>query len=131
MRGERGSILPLGIGILALTVVVILFFAERIGVEFQTIQNKQLADVTALQIASDLSRDGIAPVQGLDYLPAAKTTLETGARFLGLNPSQVSISSPDGKTIYSTVCTHWRSITGLTFNLFGEVCASSKARAVN
>lgn len=131
MRTDKGSILPLAVGLLALSLVVSMFFAEQLGVQFQTLQVKQLADVIALQVASDLERDQIEPIRNLDYRPAVKANLEQGAQFLNIHPSQYSVTSFDGKTIEARVCEKWRSITGLKLDVFGEVCASSRARAVS
>lgn len=131
IRSESGSILPIGIGLLALTAALSMFFLEQIGIQLQTLQNKQVADVLSLKIATDLNRDGIAPIEGLDYRPPASVLLSQATEFLKLQPTGVSITSHDGKTIDTTICTRWRSITGLTLGVFGEVCANSKARAVS
>lgn len=131
MASDRGSILPLGIAGLALSVVITLLFFELTGVQLQTLRNKQLADVLSLKIASDLRGDQIAPIQGLEYLPVLRTILGTTATQLRISPTRVSVTSNDGKTIESIVCTSWESITGLRLGNFGQVCASSKARAVS
>ena len=131
MRSERGSILPLGIGVIALTVVVSFLFAELTGVSIQTFSNKQLADVASLKVAGDLLKDGIPPVIGLDYAPVISDLLAAAAIHLEITPTKVTVLSLDGQTLETEICTQWQSITGLTFGNVGEVCAKSKARAVS
>jgi hypothetical protein len=131
MQSERGSILPIGIAGVALSLVISLVFLELIGVQIQTLRNKQVSDVLSLKIASDLRGDQIAPIIGLEYFPVARPLLEVVARQLRIRPSRVSVQSVDGKTIESVVCSTWESVTGLRLNNFGQVCASSKARAVS
>jgi hypothetical protein len=130
-RSESGSIIPIGIGVIALSLAISLVVVELIGVQYQTLQTKQLADVIALQVASDLNRDGIAPISGLDYSPVVRATLAKAAYQLGIVPVEVSVNSPDQKTILGVVCTRWISITGFQSDLFGNVCSSSKARATS
>lgn len=130
-RNDSGSIIPIGVGVIALSLAISLVLVELIGVQYQTLQTKQLADVIALQVASDLNRDGIAPISGLEYSPVIRDTLATAANHLGIEPVEVSVLSPDQKTILGVVCTRWISITGFQANLFGNVCSSSKARATS
>lgn len=130
-RNDSGSIIPIGVGVIALSLAISLVLAELIGVQYQTLQTKQLADVIALQVASDLNRDGIAPISGLDYSPVVRDTLATAANQLGIEPVEVSVTSPDQRTILGVVCKHWVSITGFQADLFGNICSSSKARATS
>ena len=129
MASEEGSILPIGIAGVALSLVVSLIFLELIGVQLQTLRNKQLADVLSLKIASDLRSDGISPVVGLEYFPVLRPLATTVARQLRIIPSRVSVISADGKTIESSVCSEWESVTGLRIGVFGQVCSRSKARS--
>lgn len=131
MLSERGSILPLGIGVIAATVVITFVFAELTGVAIQTLRNKQLADVSSLRVAGDLLKDGIPPLIGLDYSPVIQDLLGAASKHLQVSPTQVSVLSLDGQTMETEICTKWKSITGLTFGNVGEVCARSKARAVS
>lgn len=130
-RNDSGSIIPIGIGVIALSIAISLVLVELIGVQYQSLQTKQLADVIALQVASDLNRDGIAPISDLDYTPAVKATLQVASTHLGIKLQEVSVTSPDRKTILGVVCTQWNSITGFQSSLFGNVCSSSKARATS
>lgn len=131
IRSETGSIIPLGISVISLSAIFALVMVELIGVQFQTLQNKQVADVLVLKVALDLNEDEITPVRGLDYRPVVNEVLSSSAAQLRIRPSEVSVTSPDGKTVTATVCTDWRSITGLTLKVFGSVCANSKARAIS
>ena len=128
---DEGSIIPLGIGVIALTAFVAFVFAELIGVQYQTIQNKQLADVLVLKVASDLRADAIAPVANLDYGPVAWELLKVASSHMQVTVSDFSLLSRDGKTVEATVCSEWNSLTGLSFGSYGKVCASSKARAIS
>lgn len=130
-RSESGSIIPIGIGIVTLSAIFALVMVELIGVQLQTLQNKQLADVLALKVATDLQRDQIAPVQNLDYLPVVKDLVTEAALQLKINPMEISVMSADGRTISATVCTNWKSITGITLGQLGRVCAQAKARAIS
>lgn len=131
IKGESGSIIPLGVSVISLSAIFALVIVELIGVQFQTLQNKQVCDVLVLKVALDLKQDSIAPIKGLEYRPVVTEVLESSSSHLGIQPSEVSVISPDGKTMTATVCTQWRSITGITFGSFGNVCASSKARAIS
>jgi hypothetical protein len=131
MLSERGSILPLGIGVIAVTVVITFVFAELTGVAIQTLRNKQLADVSSLKVARDLLKDGIPPLIGLDYSPVIQDLLSAASNHLQVAPTKVSVFSLDGQTMETEICTQWKSITGLNFGNVGVVCAKSKARAVS
>ena len=131
MHSERGSILPIGIAGVALSLAISLIFLELIGIQIQTLRNKQASDVLSLKIASDLRKDQIAPIAGLDYSPVARPLLEVAAKQLRIRPSSVSVKSVDSKTIECIVCSTWESVTGLRLKNVGQVCASSKARAVS
>jgi hypothetical protein len=131
MLSERGSIIPLGIGIIAVTVLLTFVFAELTGVSIQTLRNKQLADVSSLKVASDLLRDDIPPLIGLDYYPVIKDLLIAASNHLEVSTTKVSVQSLDGITLETEICSAWKSITGITLGNFGEVCAKSKARAVS
>jgi hypothetical protein len=130
MHSEEGSIIPLGVAAICLSVVLTLVFVELTGVEIQTLRNKQLSDALALKVATDLKTDAISPVVGLEYAPAVQGLTQIASQHLGIDPTAVSILSRDGKTLEALVCTTWESITGLSFELFGKVCATSKARAI-
>ena len=131
MKTDAGSIIPLGIAAITLSLLLSLLFAELTGVEIQTLRNKQLSDLLALKAATDLRKDSIPPVVGLDYFPALKELSQEASRVLKIAPTQVSVLSKDGKTLEGKVCTRWNSITGLTFDAFGTVCSVSKARAIS
>ena len=130
MRNDSGSILPLGIGVVCLTAVFVFIMVELIGVQFQTLENKQLADVAALAVATDLNHDQIAPIVNLDYLPPVLSRLTAAAEFLGVAVSGAKVSTTDGRTIVATICSNWKSITGFSVGEFGEICATSKARSM-
>jgi len=121
----------LGIGAIALSLLVSLLFAELTGVEIQKLRNKQLSDVLVLKIATDLRKDSISPVVGLEYLPVLQELSAKTSRVLKFEPTLVSVLSRDGKTMEGRVCSRWKSITGVTFEAFGFVCSTSKARAIS
>lgn len=129
-ENDSGSIIPIGIGVITLSAIFALVMVELIGVQYQTLQNKQLSDLLVLKVATDLNHDQIPPVINLDYRPVVADLLKEASKTLGVEPTEFSVSSPDGKTMTSTVCTNWKSITGLTFGALGKVCAQSKARAI-
>ena len=131
MKTDSGSIIPLGIGAIALSLLVSMLFAELTGVEIQKLRNKQLSDVLVLKIASDLRKDSIPPVVGLEYSPVLEKLSAATTRVLKFEPTYISVLSRDGKTIEGMVCSRWESITGLTFDAFGFVCSTSKARAIS
>lgn len=130
MKTDSGSIIPLGIGAIALSLLVSMLFAELTGVEIQKLRNKQLSDVLVLKIATDLRTDAIPPMVGLEYSPVLEELSARTSRFLKFEPSQVSVLSRDGKTMEGKVCSRWKSITGLSFDSLGLVCSTSKARAI-
>lgn len=130
-REETGSIIPLGLAIICLSAVLSLIFIEQIGIQYQTMQNRQVANVLALQVATQLNKDGIKPVINLDFTPTIQATLEVVSKHLGITVNEVHVSSPDGITMDATVCTQWKSVTGITFDAAGQVCALAKARAVS
>ena len=129
-RRDSGSIIPIGIGVIALSALFALVLAELIGVQFQTLQNKQIADVLVLKVTNDLRRDEIPPLNNFDYTPAVRGLLDESENQLKIQPIQVRVATVDGKTMAATVCTEWKSITGIRFGLLGRVCAQSKARAI-
>jgi hypothetical protein len=130
-RHDSGSIIPIGIGVITVSAIFSLVMAELIGVQFQTLQNMQIADVLVLKVANDLRRDQIPPVMNLDYAPAVRDILAEASSQLGVEPIEVRVATSDGKTMASTVCTQWKSITGINFGLAGRVCAQAKARAIS
>jgi hypothetical protein len=131
MRGDEGSIIPLGIGLISISICLSLFFAELIGVQFQTVQAKQLSDVLAIEVSSSLARDSVPPVIGLHYEQTVQELVSKVALLLRITPSSIAVFSSDGKTIEAMVCTQWKSVTGFTFNGFGSVCSSSKSRPIS
>lgn len=116
---------------ISLSTIFALVLVELIGIQFQALQNKQVSDVLVLKVAHDLNRDSIAPIKGLDYRPAVNEVLMSSAAQMGIQPLEVSVISSDGKTMTGTVCTRWKSFTGLDLGAFGNVCATSKARAIS
>lgn len=130
MRNESGSILPLGIAVIAVTLVLGLVFLELGGVQYQTVRNKQVSDVLALEVSEQLISDGIPPVIGLDYSPTVVQVLRESSLVIGVSGKSISVLSLDGKTLEAVFCTQWTSITGLTLGNFGDVCARSRARAI-
>lgn len=130
MKAENGSILPLGLGVIAATLAFGLFFLELGGIQYQTVRNKQVSDVLALEVAGQLLGDDIPPVMGLDYAPAISSLVQQATKLLQLVPENFSVISQDGKTVEATFCTRWVSVTGFALGNFGHVCASSKSRAI-
>ena len=108
-----------------------LLFAELTGVEIQKLRNKQLSDVLVLTIATDLRKDSIPPVVGLEYSPILQELTARTSKVLKFEPTLVSVLSRDAKTMEGKVCSRWKSITGLTLDAFGFVCSTSKARAIS
>jgi hypothetical protein len=131
VKADSGSIIPLGIGAISFSLLVSLLFAELTGVEIQKLRNKQLSDVLVLKIATDLRKNSIPPVIGLDYSPVLQDLSATTSKVLKFEPTQISVESQDGKTMEGKVCSRWKSITGLSFDSFGFVCSTSKARAIS
>ncbi len=131
MKRDCGSIFPLGIGIVALSALLSFVLVELIGVQYQTLQIKQVSDALAMKVATDLNRDGIAPVPKLEYAPEVSDLLRIASSHLGQSPREVSVMSFDGKTITALVCSDWHSISGLTLGAIGKICAISKARAIS
>jgi hypothetical protein len=131
VKADSGSIIPLGIGAISLSLLVSLLFAELTGVEIQKLRNKQLSDVLVLKIATDLRKNSIPPLIGLDYSPVLQDLSATTSKVLKFEPTQISVESQDGKTMEGKVCSRWKSITGLSFDSFGFVCSTSKARAIS
>ena len=131
MFDESGSIIPLGIAGVALSLVISLVFLELAGVQLQTLRLKQVSDALALSVASDLKVDGIVPLIGLNYAPSQSELLSASTRLVEVQPIEISVMSLDGKTIEAVICSRWKSISGFTFQNLGEVCARSKARAIS
>lgn len=131
MCEDKGSIIPLGLGVIATTAAIALLFTELIGVQYQTLQNKQLADVIVLKVANDLQGDGITPVTNLEYRPVVNELLSVASAHMRVRVSDVSVISRDGKTLEALVCSEWVSFTGLNLGLFGKICASTKARSIS
>lgn len=130
MKSESGSILPLGLAVVAGTLVLGLVFLELGGVQYQTVRNKQVSDVLALEVAGQLVADRVPPVIGLDYSPTVTDVTSASSQVIGVTAKYISVVSRDGKTMEAVFCTKWESITGLTFGNFGTVCARSRARAI-
>lgn len=130
MKNESGSILPLGIAVIAGSLVLGLVFLELGGVQYQTVRNKQVSDVLALEVARQLVTDGVPPVIGLDYSPTVTDVMATTTHVIGIVAKSASVVSRDGKTMEAVFCTQWASITGVTLGNFGDVCATSRARAI-
>lgn len=131
IRSDSGSILPIGIGVISISVIIALVLVEVIGVQYQTLENKQLADVAALKVATDLNQDGIAPVRNLEYQQVVFPVIQAASALLGISPVEVSVISQDERTIEAVVCSYWTSITGLRLGSIGKICSSSKARAIS
>ena len=130
MKSESGSILPLGIAVVAGTLVLGLVFLELGGVQYQTVRNKQVSDTLALEVAEQLVTDGVPPVIGLDYLQTVTDVMAASTDVIGVAVKSASIISRDGKTMEAVFCTQWTSITGVTLGNFGDVCATSRARVI-
>jgi hypothetical protein len=130
IRSETGSTFPLAIGITALSIALTMFWLESIGIQIQRLQLKNLGDTLVLEVARELKTDGVQPVVGLDYAPVTSRQLADGSRFLKLEITHSSIISYDAKTIEGLLCSRWKSISGFTFGTVGEVCVSTKARAI-
>ena len=128
---ETGSTIPLGLGFLAMVSVFSLVFLELVGIQLQTLRDKQLADLAALTAANQLRVTAVSPVANHNYFSIIKPEILAAERELKLNPTLVSVTSSDGKTIEATVCTQWESITNVRIANGGQVCATSKARALN
>lgn len=131
MKNESGSILPLGIAVIAGTLVLGLVFLELGGIQYQTVRNKQVSDLLALEVSGQLMSDKIPPVIGLDYSPSVAELLRVSSQTLGLNVKSSSVLSLDGRTLEAVFCTQWKSITGFSLGNVGEVCAKSRARALS
>lgn len=118
MKAERGSTLPLIIGLASLLLATIFMFSELQSLLL--LRSRALTDArfAALYIAKETA--GFPPVIGLDYSPAVLGEL-TGV-------SSVTVTSDDGKTFASTVCLVWKSPLGLRPEAL--VCDEAKARVI-
>jgi hypothetical protein len=118
VKAERGSTLPLIIGLASLLLATTFTFSELQSLLL--LRSRALTDArfAALYIARETA--GIPPVIGLDYSPAVLGELA--------GVSSVTVTSNDGKTFASKVCLVWKSPLGLRPEAL--VCDEAKARVI-
>lgn len=118
MSSERGSTLPLVIGLTSLLIITTLTCGEIQSYYLQ--RTRALADArfAALFVAKQIA--GVPPVIGLDYGQAVTAELPEAA--------SVSVVTKDGKTLSATVCYRWDSLFGLSPQ--AEICDTAKARTI-
>ncbi len=118
MKAERGSTLPLIIGLASLLLATIFTFSELQSLLL--LRSRALSDArfAALYIARETA--GIPPVIGLDYSTAVLGEL--------VGVSSVNVTSNDGKTFTAKVCLDWNSPLGI--HPSSLVCDEAKARVI-
>ncbi len=118
MKLDRGSTLPLVIGLITLLLATIFITTELQTLLIQRANALSEARFAALYVAKQTSK--IPPVVGLDYGPAVEGQL--------VGVSSITVVTQDGKTFEATVCETWHSPLGLHADT--EVCDNAKARAI-
>jgi hypothetical protein len=118
VKTDRGSTLPLIIGLASLLLATTFTFSELQSLLL--FRSRALTDArfAALYIAKETA--GIPPVIGLDYSPAVLGEL--------VGVSSVTVNSNDGKTFTSKVCLVWKSPLGLHPEAL--ICDEAKARVI-
>lgn len=118
VMSERGSTLPLIIGLASLLLATILTTSELQSLMLQ--RNRALSDArfAALYIAKQVA--GIPPVPNFDYGSAVLPELP--------GVGSVSVLSPDGKTFSARVCHVWESPFGIHSDV--EICDEAKVRVI-
>lgn len=118
MKTDRGSTLPLVIGLASLLLATILTFSELQSLFIHRTRALSDARFAALYIAKQTS--GIPPVLNFDYAPAVVGELP--------DVDSIRVVSEDGKTFTAKVCRVWHSPLGLHPDTL--VCDEAKARFI-
>jgi hypothetical protein len=119
MKHDKGSTLPLVIGLASLLLATVFLTTELQTLLVQRSRALNEARFAALYVAKQSA--GFAPVVGLDYSPSIAGQL--------LGVSSVRVSTQDGKTFEAIVCETWKSPFGLHAET--DVCDSARARVIS
>jgi hypothetical protein len=119
VKSERGSTLPLQIGLAVLLLATVFVVADLQSL--MLVRERALSDArfAALYIAKAAA--GVAPVVGLDYSTAVIGELP-GAQL-------VHVSTVDGATFEARVCEAWQSPFGL--HAPQQICDTAKSRVID
>jgi hypothetical protein len=118
VKSERGSTLPLQIGLAVLLLSTIFVVADLQSLLMARERALSEARFASLYIAKQSV--GVAPVVGLDYSAAVIDELPS--------VHNVHVSTSDGVTFEARVCEEWNSPFGL--HASHEVCDEAKARVI-
>lgn len=119
MKRDRGSTLPLVIGLASLLLATIFTTSELQSFLLQRSRALSDARFAALYIAKQTS--GFPPVINLDYSPAVVGELSQAA--------SISVTSSDGRTFTARICHRWQSPFGLHADSL--VCDEAKSRVIS
>lgn len=122
IRGERGSLAPLGIGLSMLSLLTVLFILASGSLYLTERRLTTVAEATALYVISEsenLDRNLLGPAE----------------EFLSIHPllglDQVSIQEalgPDGLTVRIRLCSIWQPLfVNYIFSETGRVCSEGLA----
>lgn len=100
MKNERGSTIPLLVGLSTLALATSLVMSETLSLQQQSLRAKSEARFAALMVAKQTA--GLEPITGLDY------AISILAEFPALESLQVI--SVDGLTFEATACLRWNSL---------------------
>jgi hypothetical protein len=118
MKGERGSTLPLAIGLAVLVLLTALTEGEVQGLIVERARAQAEARFAALYIAKQMA--GVPPIIDFDYGPIVRKELPL--------PLELKVWTEDGKTYEARVCLAWKPLFGIAGP--SEVCDCAKARVI-
>ena len=115
MKCERGSTIPLVIGLAVLLLATLVVTGELQSYQMQRQRALEDARFAAIYIAKESA--SIPPVIGLEYAEAVRSQLHEA--------DLVSVTTSDGQTFDARVCYRWQSLfkTGTV-----SICDTAKAR---
>ena len=119
MKSERGSTLPLQIGLAVLLLSTIFLVADLQSLLLVRERALSEARFASLYIAKQSA--GVPPVIGLDYATAVIAEMPS--------VHEVHVATSDGVTFEARVCEDWNSPFG--FHSSQEVCDEAKARVID
>jgi hypothetical protein len=118
VKNERGTTLPLLVGLSTLALAISLVLSEKLSLQQQSLRAKSEARFAALLVAKHTA--GLEPVIGLDYSTSIL------AEFPALESLQVI--SVDGLTFEATACLRWNSPLKVTPT--EVICQTARARTL-
>ncbi|MEN9731368.1 MAG: hypothetical protein RL488_678 [Actinomycetota bacterium] len=118
MKTDRGSSIPLLIGLSTLLLLTILTVSELQSLLVTKQRAMSDARFAALFVAK--SSGEVPPVVGLDYSVAVRAEIPEAA--------EVKVFTDDQKTFVARVCLSWRSPFGL--HAAALICDEAKARVI-